>query len=95
MRRPVAQAKGLIRATEAQQTEIAMYQRRTLDGLERFEEEERGRLRCAAAADARALKLGRECPCTVQCRFPGHHCMPAVRMRHNRRECLFTKRCRS
>jgi hypothetical protein len=48
MRAPPAQAKGLIRATEAQQSEIAMFQRRTLDALERMEDQERDRLRCFA-----------------------------------------------
>lgn len=44
---PVAQAKGLVKSTEAQQADILHFQRRTLDALVRVEEDERARLKCA------------------------------------------------
>jgi hypothetical protein len=43
---PGAQAKGLVKSTEAQQADILHFQRRTLDALVRMEEDERARLKC-------------------------------------------------
>ena len=43
----LAQAKGLVKSTEAQQADILHFQRRTLDALVRVEEDERARLKCA------------------------------------------------
>jgi hypothetical protein len=85
MRAPVAQARGLIRATEAQQSEIATFQRRTLDALERLEDQERDRLRCAPATSGQPLPLAALCsvgPVGVTARL-------LCRSRRGRRECQF------